>query len=203
MDKSIIFTCFQLKKYVEVLRNEEKVDLIISDYKNIKKPINTLEIGTGSGAISIALAKNLDNFHIETLEISRKAINLSMINIVQNAVADKVDVKKVNYLKTKIEKKYDIIFSNPPYIDSKDSNVSKWSKKNQPIRSLYVKHKGVDFYNKIFNDAKNILNPGGKVYLEIGYNQKEVLEPIIPSYFKNYKFHKDLNKKFRYLVLEI
>lgn len=176
--------------------------MILNDYKKTKKNIKILEIGSGSGAISIALAKNLKKVNITSIDISKKALNLALINAVQAGVYEKIEFKKLNFLKQKLDEKYDVIVSNPPYIGKKDVNISKWVKKNQPSKAIHAKHAGVNFYSKIFTEVDEILNPRGKIYLEIGFKQEAILSKIIPSKFKNYKFYKDLNKKYRYLVLE-
>lgn len=180
------------------------ISLILNDYSECnKKIISGYEVGTGTGAIAIALTKNNEKINISTIEKSKKAFKLAQMNAIENGTYGKIKFENANFLTKKdFDEKYDFIVSNPPYIEKKDKTIEKGAKNIQPNSALYAKHSGIDFYNKIFSVSEKILKPGGRIYFEIGHNQKESLKPVIPKEFKCHKFHKDLNGKYRFLVLE-
>ncbi len=179
------------------------IDLILQHYQNSNQnAIKGFEVGTGTGAIPIALTKNNDKIIIRTVEKKLKPFKLSQVNAIENDVYEKITFCKSDFLKSKDWGNYDFIVSNPPYIDKRDKTIEKSAKKSQPAIALYAKHSGIEFYQKIFNMAEKSLKVGGMIFLEIGYNQKQILEKIIPATFKNYKFYKNYNKNFRFLVLE-
>lgn len=165
------------------------VDLIINDNSNNKK---ILDIGTGSGAISLALSKNLKDSKIIGVDISKKAIDLANENKIKLNI-NNVEFKESDIF-SNIEEKFDIIVSNPPYINKED--FEKLDKKlyYEPQNALYGGEDGLYFYKKIIKNAKNFLNKNGKIYLEIGYDQKDFISNLLEEYgYKQIKSYKDFN----------
>ncbi len=165
------------------------VDLIINDNSNNKK---ILDIGTGSGAISLALSKNLKDSKIIGVDISKKAIDLANENKIKLNI-NNVEFKESDIF-SNIDEKFDIIVSNPPYINKKD--FEKLDKKlyYEPQNALYGGEDGLYFYKKIIKNAKNFLNKNGKIYLEIGYDQKDSISDLLEEYgYKQIKSYKDFN----------
>lgn len=165
------------------------VDLIINDNSNNKK---ILDIGTGSGAISLALSKNLKDSKIIGVDISKKAIDLANENKIKLNI-NNVEFKESDIF-SNIEEKFDIIVSNPPYINKED--FEKLDKKlyYEPQNALYGGEDGLYFYKKIIKNAKNFLNKNGKIYLEIGYDQKDSISDLLEEYgYKQIKSYKDFN----------
>lgn len=165
------------------------VDLIINDNSNNKK---ILDIGTGSGAISLALSKNLKDSKIIGVDISKNAIDLANENKIKLNI-NNVEFKESDIF-SNIEEKFDIIVSNPPYINKKD--FEKLDKKlyYEPQNALYGGEDGLYFYKKIIKNAKNFLNKNGKIYLEIGYDQKDSISNLLEEYgYKQIKSYKDFN----------
>lgn len=165
------------------------VDLIINDNSNNKK---ILDIGTGSGAISLALSKNLKDSKIIGVDISKNAIDLANENKIKLNI-NNVEFKESDIF-SNIEEKFDIIVSNPPYINKED--FEKLDKKlyYEPQNALYGGEDGLYFYKKIIKNAKNFLNKNGKIYLEIGYNQKDSISNLLEEYgYKQIKSYKDFN----------
>lgn len=143
------------------------VDLIINDNSNNKK---ILDIGTGSGAISLALSKNLKDSKIIGVDISKNAIDLANENKIKLNI-NNVEFKESDIF-SNIDEKFDIIVSNPPYINKEDFEKLDNKLYYEPQNALYGGEDGLYFYKKIIKNAKNFLNKNGKIYLEIGYNQK-------------------------------
>lgn len=165
------------------------VDLIINDNSNNKK---ILDIGTGSGAISLALSKNLKDSKIIGVDISKKAIDLANENKIKLNI-NNVEFKESDIF-SNIDEKFDIIVSNPPYINKED--FEKLDKKlyYEPQNALYGGEDGLYFYKKIIKNAKNFLNKNGKIYLEIGYDQKDSISNLLEEYgYKQIKSYKDFN----------
>lgn len=165
------------------------VDLIINDNSNNKK---ILDIGTGSGAISLALSKNLKDTKIIGVDISKNAIDLANENKIKLNI-NNVEFKESDIF-SNIEEKFDIIVSNPPYINKEDFEKLDNKLYYEPQNALYGGEDGLYFYKKIIKNAKNFLNKNGKIYLEIGYDQKDSISDLLEEYgYKQIKSYKDFN----------
>ena len=153
---------------------------------------NALDIGTGSGAIAISLAKYC-NINVTALDINDKAIEMAK----KNANINKV--KNIEFIQSdifeKINNKYDIIVSNPPYIKTQDIKTLEKNVKNyEPILALDGGKSGLIFYEKITNNAIKYLNKNGYLMLEIGYDQAEDVKNIMENNnFYNTTVLKDLS----------
>ena len=146
---------------------EELVDLILTE--NPEKNLKVLDIGTGSGAIALALAKNRPDWSVTAADISQDALDLSL----ENAKAQNLNL---SFIKSdcfsEISSKYDIIVSNPPYISRADEvEVGLNVLHSEPHLALFADEDGLAIYRRIAEDSKDYLNDGGKIYLEIGYKQ--------------------------------
>lgn len=165
------------------------VDLIINDNSNNKK---ILDIGTGSGAISLALSKNLKDSKIIGVDISKNAIDLANENKIKLNI-NNVEFKESDIF-SNIDEKFDIIVSNPPYINKEDFEKLDNKLYYEPQNALYGGEDGLYFYKKIIKNAKNFLNKNGKIYLEIGYDQKDSISNLLEEYgYKQIKSYKDFN----------
>ena len=165
------FFGMQLKVDERVLiprpETEELVELILA--KNLKDNLKVLDIGTGSGAIALALAKNRPDWSVTAADISQDALDLSL----ENANAQNLNL---SFIKSdcfsEISSKYDIIVSNPPYISREDQEeVGLNVLHSEPHLALFADEDGLAIYRRIAEDSKDYLNDGGKIYLEIGYKQ--------------------------------
>ena len=146
---------------------EELVELILAE--NLKENLKVLDIGTGSGAIALALAKSRPDWTITASDISQDALDLASKNAeIQNL---NIFLKKSDCF-SEISSKYDIIVSNPPYISRRDeSEVGLNVLHSEPHLALFADEDGLAIYRRIAEDSKDYLNDGGKIYLEIGYKQ--------------------------------
>ena len=165
------FFGMQLKVDERVLiprpETEELVELILSE--NPEKNLKVLDIGTGSGAIALALAKNRPDWSVTAADISQDALELAT----ENAKRQDLDL---TFIRTdcfsEISSKYDIIVSNPPYISRADEvEVGLNVLHSEPHLALFADEDGLAIYRRIAEDSKDYLNDGGKIYLEIGYKQ--------------------------------
>ena len=153
---------------------EELVELILAE--NPEEYLKVLDIGTGSGAIALALAKNRPDWSVTAVDISQDALDLATENAkVQNL---QIFLKKSDCF-TEISEKYDIIVSNPPYISRKDeSEVGLNVLHSEPHLALFADEDGLAIYRRIAEDAKEHLKDGGKIYLEIGYKQGQSVSDL-------------------------
>lgn len=161
-----------------------------------------LDIGCGSGAISLSLAKNLENSKIIGCDISKVALELSNLN------KKKLNLKNVEFIQSdlfsNIDSKFDLIVSNPPYINKKDYESLDDKLYYEPKNALYGGEDGLYFYRQIIKNTKYFLNKNGKIYLEIGYDQKDPLIKLLEDEgYKNIKAIKDYNDFDRILSSNI
>ena len=157
---------------------EELVELILAE--NPEANLSVLDIGTGSGAIALALAKNRQDWSVTAADISQDALDLAS----ENAKNQKLNIffKKSDCF-AEISEKYDIIVSNPPYISREDeSEVGLNVFNSEPHLALFADEDGLAIYRRIAEDAKDYLKDGGKIYLEIGYKQGQ----SVPELFRKH-----------------
>lgn len=158
---------------------EELVELILAE--NSKENLRVLDIGTGSGAIALALAKNRPDWSVTAVDISQDALDLA----IDNARNQNLNIffKKSDCF-AEISEKYDIIVSNPPYISREDeSDVGLNVLHSEPHLALFADEDGLAIYRRIAEDAKDYLTDGGKIYLEIGYKQGKSVPALFKKHF--------------------
>jgi len=196
-----LFYCSS-KSLIPRPETEELVDWIVKDNKYDTK--DYLDIGTGSGCIIISLCKSLKGT-FTGVDISLDALKVAMINNDRNETnvsfetVDIFDYDK-DLTRSKLNIKYDIIVSNPPYVLNSEKkqmkkNVLDW----EPNIALFVEDDDpLIFYNNIADIAKNILNKNGKLYFEINERfGKEIVELLEKKEFVNIELKKDINDKDR------
>ena len=166
-------------------------EYVINNFKD--KKLDILEIGVGSGCISISIAKYLSNVNILGVDINEKAIEVANKNIKYNNVENKVNFIKSD-LYENVKGKFDIIISNPPYIKSDViKTLEDDVKKYEPILALDGGNDGLYFYKKIINDADKFLKDNSYIIFEIGYDQGEDVKTLLEKkQFKEIEIIKDL-----------
>ena len=160
--------------------------------------LDILDLGTGSGAISIVLGKKLDS-NVTGVDISDKALEVARNNALQNNI-------NINFIKSdmleNVTGKYDIVISNPPYIDSEEKIMDS-VKKYEPHLALYAKDNGLYFYKNILSNIKPYLKEKFIIAFEIGWWQGKLIETIAKEYFEDSKVLtlKDLTNRDRYIFV--
>lgn len=187
---------FKVNKNVLIPRpeTEELVRWVLEDIKDIDTKISILDIGTGSGCISISIKKNLPNTTVFGLDISSNALKVSKENAIRNKV-DITFIKEDIINVKKIKLKLDIIISNPPYIrELEKKEMKKNVLNNEPHLALFVDDNApLIFYTKIADLALKTLNNKGVLYFEINqYLGKETKDMLHEKGFKNIILKKDL-----------
>ena len=189
---------FYINKGTLIPRPETEllVEKILKIYE--KKKISILDIGTGSGCIIISLLSSLKNSNGIGIDISKNAI----LNAKKNALKYKLS-NRVRFLnksfKNIFSKKFDLIVSNPPYIDRKDiKNLSDDIKRYEPRLALDGGKDGLDLIKKVIYKSKNILKINGMLALEIGNEQiKKVSKILIDNNFRIKHVIKDYKTNVR------
>ncbi|MCC6251817.1 MAG: peptide chain release factor N(5)-glutamine methyltransferase [Bacteroidia bacterium] len=185
---------------------EELVDWVVKDYLG-KRKIKLLDIGTGSGCIAVALAKNLISPLVYALDVSPKSLIVADINAKENNV--EINLLNVDILELTdavMDEQFDIIISNPPYIlpleaDKMEKNVLAY----EPHLALFVSNNDpLQFYKAISNFALLNLIKGGSLYFETHENyHKEVVELLKEKGFINIQSKKDLQNKPRFVKAQV
>ena len=194
---------FKVNKNTLIPRFETEL-LVEKTYNYIKKYFDTnniriLDIGTGSGCIAITLNK-LVYSNVDAVDISKEAIVIAKENNILNNTNVNFMISDVF---SNVNKKYDVIISNPPYI-SFDEDVMDIVKNNEPYIALYAENNGLYYYNKILKECKNYLNDKFLIAFEIGYLQAKDITDMINRYFKdvNISVEKDYSDKDRFIFID-
>ena len=150
----------------------EEVIHIANDIEK-HKSLQILDLCTGSGAIGISIAKQMENVQIVISDKSGKAMKVAKRNVIQNNVTEKIEMIKSDLFFKLKNRRFDIIVSNPPYIRKEVIKTLDKVVQKEPILALDGRKDGLYFYKKIIEEAERFLNPKGYLCLEIGYDQKE------------------------------
>lgn len=178
---------------------ETLVDKVLKLIKrlNIVEP-KILDLCTGSGCIAISLSKKL-NIEIDASDISEKALLVAKSN-------NNVNYTKVNFIKSdlleNINRKYDVIITNPPYI-SQEEKISPIVKKNEPNLALFSEENGLKHIKTIIKTSSKNLNKKSILAIEIGKTQGNYLIKYSKKIYPNAKIYieKDLNERDRFLFI--
>ena len=136
------------------------------------------DIGTGSGAIAVALAHSLPNVQITATDLSPQALTIARRNAEQNAVH--IEFLEGDLLSPLREQRYDIVASNPPYIPERDrASLSIEVRDHEPSSALFAGNDGLDIYRRLIPAAIANLNPGGFLVMEIGYDQQPLIAELL------------------------
>lgn len=193
------FADFMGEKFIvnpSVLIPRDETELLVRKAIEIINKNNfktALDVGTGSGCIACMIAKYTD-CQIIGLDISTEALNTALdnasrLNLFNKAIFRKSDI----FSNVKPGESFDIIVSNPPYIPpSQKENIQK-EVSFDPEIALYTKDdKGIEFYEKIINDAPKILNKNGYLLFELGVGQAELVKNLMCNNFSEIEIIKDL-----------
>lgn len=158
---------------------EELVDLILKE--NEVENLKVLDVGTGTGAIGLSLKKARPSWQVTLADISTDALALANTNAEANNLS--VDFVQSDVFSS-VNGSFDIIVSNPPYIaydeqDLMDESVIKY----EPDLALYATESGLAIYNRLAANSEQFLSQGGKIYLEIGFNQGQAVKNLFQKSF--------------------
>ena len=176
---------------------ERLVELIIE--KNTCSSPKILDLCTGSGCIGISLAKFIPSSLVHLADICDNALLAARKNISRHGLQERIKAFRLDVLQDEIEEKYDIIVSNPPYIET-DVLETLEVKKTEPVLALDGGSDGLDFYRSIVKKAPQSLKKGGMLAFEIGYNQGESVTSLLSVSFRDVKVYKDYGGNDRVVI---
>ena len=191
INENVLIPRFETEELVENTINYIK--------KNFNYPIDIVDLGCGSGVIGLTLEKKISTKSVDLIDISPKALTVTKKNIIN--LNSRANIMENNFLEN-INKKYDLIISNPPYIKT-DEQIENIVKENEPHIALYGGKEGLDCYKEILKNINNNLKEKALIAFEIGSSQAQDLIKLINIYLTNVKIivKKDLSGRDRMLFI--
>ena len=161
-------------------RNRTISELALEKIKDVKKP-RILDLGTGSGAIALALASERQDATIIASDNSGPALLVANKNAVDLELDQTVSFIKSNWLDEITEKNFDLIVSNPPYIDPEDTHL-KETIRHEPLQALIAGDHGIQDIEEIIHKSHSFLKTGGWLILEHGFDQAEKVSNLLSDH---------------------
>lgn len=204
------FADFMGEKFIvnkNVLIPRDETEILVTKAIEIALRTNSkkiLDIGTGSGCIACSIAKAI-NGNILGVDISKEALEVANQNAKKLILDKRVSFKESDLFSNLNGEKFDIIVSNPPYIPPQEKAHIQKEVLKEPDLALYTKDdKGLEFYEKIIQNAPKHLNPKGYILFELGIGQSEdVKNLLVQNGFKNIEIEKDLANIDRVIFAQI
>lgn len=188
---------FNVNPSVLIPRKETEILVeTIINFVNVEDDLRILDIGVGSGNISISLAKHLSNSKITATDINEQALSTARTNAEMNNVSERINFINHNILNDDLNEEFDIVVSNPPYISEKEfPELKDELKVYEPKNALTDFSDGLNYFKVISSKAKGLLKNNGKIFFEVGQGQSEVVEKILrENDFKEIQIVKDYLK---------
>ena len=181
----------------------ETEELVENTVKYINKyfpeSVDIIDLGTGSGVIGLTLEKKVSTNSVDLIDISKDALEVTHKNC--ENLNSKANLVESDFF-SNINKKYDVIISNPPYIKDNEE-IEDIVKNNEPHLALYAGTLGLDCYEKILKDVSNHMKDRCLIAFEIGYTQSSDITNLVNKYLSNVRIEvkKDLSGKDRMLFV--
>ena len=170
------------------------VEKIIND-SDKSTNLKILDIGVGSGNISLSISKNLPNSKVVAIDISESALDIANQNAEINSLQDRIEFRLFDIMNDNLNSlgKFDLIVSNPPYVSENDyESLEPELKNHEPKIALTDNSNGISFYKHIVEASDQLLKKPGKIYFELGIDQSaQVQEYFEQNNFTNIKITKD------------
>lgn len=178
----------------DVLIPRADTETLVEAVTEERRGMNVLDICTGSGCIAISIAHYNKNAFVTGLDISLPALDTAKRNAVKNGVGERVRFEKCDIMNGIPNGIFDVIVSNPPYIETAEiDSLQKEVCMHEPRIALDGGGDGLDFYRRITAVAPSLLQSGGSLYFEVGYNQAEAVRQLMEnSGFEDIRIIKDL-----------
>ncbi len=181
-------------------------DLLLSPSQ--PEPLHILDVGTGSGAIAIALARNLPHAHITATDISPAALEVAAANAARHHLTPRITFLQSDLLsalqadpmpysshsnkrdrqapaltREARPEQYEVLVSNPPYVSTADrATLHPQVRDHEPATALFAGASGLDIYRRLIPQARAALKPNGLLALEIGHNQRDALAALLTGW---------------------
>lgn len=172
---------------------EHLVERVIALCRDLERP-RLVDVGTGSGAIAVALAHALPRAHVTATDLSAGALEIAKENAARNGVADRVRFLRGDLLCPVATECFDVVASNPPYVATTErASLAVEVRDHEPAMALFAGCDGLTVYRRLIAQAVEQIVSGGSIVLEIGYGQKEALAGLLTaSRFESLEFVPDL-----------
>ena len=138
------------------------------------------DLGTGSGCIAIALAKAFPDAKVDAIDVSGDALDVAGINVAAHDVGDRVRLVRCSFFEGLAGCRYDLIVSNPPYVDGPEMESLPAEYRHEPVLGLAAGEDGLDAVRVILNEASRFLSENGILACEVG-NSQPALEAAFPD----------------------
>lgn len=183
---------FEVDKDVLIPRAD--TETLVEEALKFHGGMNVLDICSGSGCIALSVAHFNKNAYVTGLDISDKALSLSAKNAERLKLTERVRFKKCNILTQVPDGVYDLILSNPPYIETDEiDKLQKEVRAFEPRLALDGGADGLMFYRRICSVAPKLLQRNGRLLFEVGFNQADAVEELMTDCgLKNIRRIKDL-----------
>jgi len=152
------------------------------------EPLRIADVGTGSGCIAIALARELPRAEIVATDISAATLDYAQRNAARHGVSNRIQFLKADLLKVAIEapnraeSRFDLIVSNPPYVGRNDAgSLPREVRDHEPAEALFAGDDGLEIYPALIDEAARKLAPDGILVLEIGYNGAQYVGSLLSA----------------------
>ncbi|CEN56653.1 peptide chain release factor N(5)-glutamine methyltransferase [Candidatus Methylopumilus turicensis] len=142
--------------------------------------LNILDLGTGTGAVALAIASQLPQTKVIAVDASLEALKVAIENA-QSLNLSNVHLIESNWFSALVSEKFDVIVSNPPYIAQDDEHLKLGDLRFEPLSALASGVDGLDDIRKIIQDAPEYLNPNGWLMLEHGYDQADAVAALLKA----------------------
>jgi release factor glutamine methyltransferase len=160
---------------------EHLVENVIEVAKRFVRP-RIVDVGTGSGAIAVALAHHLHDATVTAIDLSRGALAVARENAERNRVADHIRFLEGDLLAPVAGERFEIVVSNPPYVAIIDrASIAVEVREYEPALALFAGEDGLDAYRRLIPAGHAALVPGGYIALEIGFSQANEIERLVAS----------------------
>ena len=183
---------FKVTKHTLIPRPEtERLIEVVLNLFSQDAAMNILDLGTGSGNIAITLAKHYNNANLFATDKSKAALAVAQKNA--RRLGAKVSFIESDWFFSVPKKSFELIVSNPPYIDEKDPHLDQGDVRFEPKSALIAKNNGIAAIDKILHEARQYLKPQGIILLEHGFNQGQSVRTLMSTYgYTNINTYKDL-----------
>jgi release factor glutamine methyltransferase len=151
------------------------------------EPLRIVDVGTGSGCIAIALARELPRAEIVATDISAAALDYAQRNAARHSVSNRIQFLRADLLGAvsdpgRAESHFDLIVSNPPYVGRNDAgSLPREVREHEPAEALFAGDDGLEIYPALIDEAARKLAPSGILVLEIGYNGAQYVGSLLSA----------------------
>ena len=194
---------FKVKEGVLIPRpdTENLVETVIEYCRQnqLQQP-QIIDVGTGSGAIAVSLAHYLSEAKVVGVDLSAQALKVARENMQKHELSERMSILKSDLLAEFIKREIrgiDIIVSNPPYISEAEMEKLPPEVKKEPETALEAGEDGLAYYRRLIPQAEKVLKKGGKLFLEIGYQQAEAVKNIFNEHWSAVEVKKDYSENDR------